>query len=251
MDFEQIKYEVADGAATITLNRPQALNALTVRMMNECCEAVKLADQDPHVHSMVFTGAGRAFCAGLDLKEMRDRNVNAGYVGRVVDEPALKLIAALKQSSKPSIGKINGFCFTGALELALTFDILCVAIDAKLGDTHAKWGLRPTWGMSARLPAAVGIRKARELSFTARSFTGKEAADWGLANHAVPLADLDAVVKEVTDGIASSSSGSVAAFKNLYDHWLTGSVEDAVNYEVQTEFEISDTAHRLAQFTKY
>ena len=78
-----------------------------------------------------------------------------------------------------------------------------------MGDTHAKWGLRPTWGMSARLADAVGVRKARELSYTARTFTGKQAAEWGLANNAVPLEKLDETVREITDGIASCSPGSV------------------------------------------
>ncbi len=248
MDFEQIKYEVADGAATITLNRPKSLNALTVKMMHEWHEAVKMANADPDVRSMVFTGEGRAFCAGLDLKEMQERKVDAGYVGNLVDEPALHLIDEIQKSSKPAIGKINGFCFTGALELALVFDFIIVAEEAKLGDTHAKWGLRPTWGMSARLADAVGVRKARELSFTARTFTGKEAAQWGLANRAVPLAELDAAVKELTDGIAECSEGAVAAFKDLYNHWLTCSVDDALKYEVNTEYDISDTAERLGDF---
>ena len=248
MDFEQIKYEVADGAATITLNRPKSLNAMTVKMLNEWHEAVKLAVADPDIRSIVITGEGRAFCAGLDLKEMQERNVDAGYVGNVVDAPALELIDTIEGSAKPVIGKINGFCFTGALELALTFDFIVVAEEAKLGDTHAKWGLRPTWGMSARLADAVGVRKARELSYTARTFTGKQAAEWGLANYAVPLDDLDATVKEITDGIASCSPGAVTAFKDLYAHWLTGSVADALKYETDTEYEITDTAERLGQF---
>ena len=191
-----------------------------------------------------------SFCAGLDLKEMQDRGVDEGYVGNVVDEPALHLIDEIQQSSKPAIGKINGFCFTGALELALSFDFIIAAEEAKLGDTHAKWGLRPTWGMSARLADAVGVRKARELSFTARTFTGVEAADWGLANRAVPLAELDSAVKELTDGITSCSQGSVAAFKDLYNHFLTGSVDDALQYETNTEYEIKDTAERLGDFAK-
>lgn len=248
MSFEQIKYEVEDSTATITLNRPDALNALTVKMMGEWLEAVKMADADPNVRSMVFTGEGRAFCAGLDLKEMQERNVDAGYVGDVVDHPALLIIDAIHASPKPAIGKINGFCFTGALELALAFDFIVVADEAKLGDTHAKWGLRPTWGMSTRLADAVGVRKARELSFTARTFTGKQAAEWGLANYAVPLADLDATVKEITDGIASCSGGAVAAFKDLYNHWLTGSVDDGLKYELDTDYEITDTADRLGGF---
>jgi len=250
MDFEQIIYEAADGAATITLNRPEAMNALTVTMLNEIHAAVKLANADSRVCSMVFTGAGRAFCAGLDLKEMQGREVEPGYVGTVVDEPALKLLEAIEKSPKPAIGKINGYCFTGGLELALALDFMCVADEAKLGDTHAKWGLRPTWGMTARLPAAVGIRKARELSFTAYTFSGREAAQWGLANHSVPLEELDATVKQVTDSIAANSAGSVAAFKDMYNHWLTGSVDDARKFEVAADYEIDDTNERLGQFAK-
>lgn len=250
MSFKQIKYQVVDNTATITLNRPEALNALTVIMMTELQEAVTQANDDPNVRSMVLTGEGRAFCAGLDLKEMDNRNVDAGYVGAIVDQPALTLIEKIEKSSKPVIGKINGFCFTGALELALALDFIVVAEEAKLGDTHAKWGLRPTWAMSARLPSAVGIRKARELSFTARSFTGKQAEQWGLANYCVPLADLDVTVKEITDGIANSSPGSVAAFKDLYNHWLMGSVDDAIKFEVDTDYEIDDTAERIGGFAK-
>ena len=248
MEFDQIRYEVAGGVATITLNRPNALNALTVQMMTEWHEAMKMAIADEAVRCIVVTGEGRAFCAGLDLKEMQDRKVDAGYVGNVVDQPALDLIELNEQCAKPVIGKINGFCFTGALELALTFDFIVVAEAAKMGDTHAKWGLRPTWGMSARLADAVGVRKARELSYTARTFTGKQAAEWGLANNAVPLEKLDETVREITDGIASCSPGSVAAFKDLYAQGLSGSVTAALDYETNTEYEITDTAERLGSF---
>jgi enoyl-CoA hydratase/carnithine racemase len=248
MDFKHIKYEVTENSATITLNRPKALNALTVTMFNECLEAVNKANENPVVRSIVITGEGRAFCAGLDLKEMQGRDLEPGYVGAVVDKPALKLIDAFEASSVPVIGKINGYCFTGALELALTFDFLVVAEEAKLGDTHTKWGLRPTWGMSARLADAVGVRRAREMSFTARAITGVEAAQWGLANHAVPLAELDAKVKEITDAIAENSAGAVAAFRDLYQHWLTGSVDDALKYETNAVYEIDDTNERLGDF---
>jgi len=248
MDFKHIKYEVADGAATITLCRPKALNALTVIMFNEMYAAVQMANEDSDVYSIVFTGEGRAFCAGLDLKEMQGRDLEPGYVGEVVDKPALKLIAAIEGSSKPSIGKINGYCFTGALELALCFDFLCVAEEAKLGDTHTKWGLRPTWGMSSRLPDAVGVRRAREMSYTACTITGTQAWHWGLANHVVPLEELDAKVKQITDGIAANSAGAVAAFKDLYKNWLTGSVTDGLKFETSAVYEIDDTNERLGDF---
>ena len=95
MGYEQIKYEIADTTATITLNRPDAMNALTVVMMNEMHQAIKMAVDDPQVRSIVLTGEGRAFCAGLDLKEMDDRNITKGYVGKVVDLPAQNLIKTL------------------------------------------------------------------------------------------------------------------------------------------------------------
>ena len=250
MGYEQIKYEIADTTATITLNRPDAMNALTVVMMNEMHQAIKMAVDDPQVRSIVLTGEGRAFCAGLDLKEMDDRNITKGYVGKVVDLPAQNLIKTIENAPKPVIGKINGFCFTGGLELALSLDFLVVANESKFGDTHAKWGLRPTWGMSARLPSAVGVRKARELSFTARSFTGVQAEQWSLANYAVPRDELDAKVKSITDSIAENSEGSVAAFKDLYKHGLTGSVENGVQYELATNYEIADTAERVSGFSK-
>jgi len=250
MDFEHIKYEVTENTATITLNRPDAMNAITVTMLKEMLQAVKAAGDNHDVCSIVLTGEGRAFSAGLDLKELQSSDSEAGDVGYLVNDPARKLIKAIQKSSKPVIAKINGFCFTGALELALACDLIWVAEEAKLGDTHAKWGLRPTWGMSARLPQAVGLRKARELSFTADTFTGKEAAEWGLANRAVPLAELDAAVTTLTDKLAANSAGSLAAYKKLYNKGGSMTVKGALKFEQDTDFDISDTAERLAEFTK-
>ena len=104
---------------------------------------------------------------------------------------------------KVTIARVNGFCFTGALELAISCDLLVVASNAKMGDTHAKFGLRPTWGLSQRLPELVGLAKARELSFTARMFSGEEAAQWGLATEAVAQGDLD---RRIDDLIAEMST---------------------------------------------
>lgn len=250
MEFEAITYAVEDGVATITLNRPDALNAITIPMLEEALDRVEAASEDEAVSAIVITGAGRAFSAGLDLKDLQSRKADAGDVGDIVNGPARKLIKAITKSPKPVIAKVNGFCFTGALELALACDLIWVADEAKLGDTHAKWGLRPTWGMSARLPAAVGYRKARELSFTADTFTGIEAAAWGLANRSVPLAALDASVKTLTDKIAGNSAGSITAYKLLYRKGGKSVLKSALKVEEGFEFEISDSAERLAEFTK-
>jgi len=151
---------------------------------------------------------------------------------------------------KPVIAKVNGFCFTGALEIALSCDLLYAAQEAKLGDTHTKWGLRPTWGMSQRLPRAVGFRKARELSFTARTFTGAEAAEMGMANQAVPAGDLDAIVANVAASIVPNSREAIAAYKDLYSAATNNTLNDGIQYEQNTKYEIGDTNARLAEFTK-
>jgi enoyl-CoA hydratase/carnithine racemase len=118
-------------------------------------------------------------------------------VGDLFDLPARRVIDLIRGLDAVVIAKINGYCFTGALELALACDIVLAADEAVLGDTHAKWGLRPTWGMSQRLPWLVGAARARYLSYTGATFTGRQAADWGLAARACPCADLDTMTAEV------------------------------------------------------
>jgi enoyl-CoA hydratase/carnithine racemase len=241
---------VAGGVMTITLNRPEKMNAITRAMLDGLDAALRKADKDKNAGVVVLTGAGRAFSAGVDLKELGGRKLESGGVGGSLDEPARRVIQAIVKLPKPVIARINGHCYTGALEIALACDLIVCADDAKLGDTHTKWGLRPSWGMSARLPAAVGRRRAKELSFTARSITGAEAARWGLANRSVPAEQLDAAVREFTDAILSNSREAIAAYKTLYTKGANRSEKQAVQYEEEADFTISDTNERLAQFRK-
>ena len=219
-------------------------------MLKETKQAVDEAAQDDDIDVVVLTGAGRAFSAGVDLKELGARKLEAGGIGSSIDEPARKLIHAILKINKPVIAKVNGFCFTGALELALACDFIICADEAKFGDTHAKWGLRPTWGMSARLPYAVGKRRAKELSYTARTFSGAEAALWGLANYSVPLAELDAAVKGIAEEIVKNSSESIAAYKTLYNKGGIRTEKKALELEQESTFHIGDTNERLAEFMK-
>ncbi len=248
--YSSIAVDTTDGVATISLNRPEKLNAITRAMLKEAAKAVMAAEKDKSVGVIVLTGAGRAFSAGVDLTELGGRLLEKGGVGDYLDAPARELIHTIQMVSKPVVAKINGHCYTGALELALACDLVVCAEEAKLGDTHTKWGLRPSWGMSARLPAAVGHRRARELSFTARTFTGVEAAAWGLANKAVPLAELDAAVRELADVMLKNSRGAIAAYKALYNKGARRDEKKAIEFEEETEFEISDTNERLAGFKK-
>jgi len=184
---------VDDGVGTITLDRPDALNALTGEMLVDLAAALDRLGADDTVEVIVLTGAGRAFSAGVDLKALGQRRLDGGKVGDVLDLPAREVTSRLTTIPKLVVAKVNGFCFTGALELVLACDLAVAADTAKFGDTHAKFGLRPTWGMSQRLVAAVGIVRARELSYTARQFTGAEAQKLELPNGNVvelpPLAE--------------------------------------------------------------
>jgi enoyl-CoA hydratase len=234
--------------ATITLNRPQALNALTPAMLVELAEALDEVAKDDTAKVIVLTGEGRAFSAGVDLKALGERSLPNGAVGDLIDVPGRAVIDRLTTMPKVVIARVNGFCFTGALELALACDLIVVDEKARFGDTHAKFGLRPTWGMSQRLIRLIGPARARELSYTARNFTGAEAAAWGLAARAVPGDALDATVDELATTIAANSEGSVAAYKDLYREALDRGLHDGLVYEATTSYPITDTDERIAGF---
>jgi enoyl-CoA hydratase/carnithine racemase len=233
--------------ATVTLNRPEALNAITDEMLVSLAAALReIAASDADV--IVLTGAGRAFSAGVDLKALGQRQLVDGKVGDFLDLPAREVTRLLTTIPKVVIAKVNGLCFTGALELVLACDLAVASESAKFGDTHAKFGLRPTWGMSQRLVAAVGVTRARDLSYTGRTFTGRDAADWGLVASAVPADALDVAVDELAASVAANSSGSLAAYKDLYAAALDRPLSDGLAYEAATEYPITDTDPRIAAF---
>lgn len=241
----------ANGVRTIAFNRPDALNAFNPALLRELTTALRAAATDRNVGAIVLCGTGRAFSAGVDLKLLKGATPVAGRISSDFDGEAFEAAAAIRRCLIPVIAKVHGFCFTGALELALHCDFMFTTADAKFGDTHAKWGLRPTWGMSQNLARAVGVRRARELSYSARSFSGADAARWGLANDALPdKAALDAHVDACAGAIASASRGAVSAYKKLYAlAEESRPLEEALATEVELDFpEIDDTAERLKGF---
>lgn len=243
-----VQLSIDAAVATITLSRPHALNAITREMLLLLADALDAVAADESVRVVVLTGEGRAFSAGVDLKALNELALEGGEVGDLLDLPARAAVTKLATIPKVVIAKVNGFCFTGALELALACDMIVAADEAKLGDTHAKWGLRPTWGMSQRLVDAVGITRARLLSYTAQTFTGQDAAAWGLAVSSVPLADLDETVSALVASIISNSAGSIAAYKDLYRTALNRGLDDGLAYEASTTYPIADSGDRLSAF---
>ena len=238
---------------TITLNRPEALNAYRPEMLIEIREIILKTEDDPNVAVIVIEGAGKAFSAGVDLKVLQGFDPEAGKIGDLFDKPAALAWDTFRKSRCPIIAKVHGACFTGALEMALHCDFIFTTVDTKFGDTHAKFGLRPTWGMSQTLSQAIGVRKAKDMSFSARTVLGDEAVRLGIANEAVEDKDaLDALVDKRAGQIASNSQASVSAFKDLYNVAQSGlSMDDALKEELSRQYpDIKDTNDRLAGFKK-
>jgi enoyl-CoA hydratase/carnithine racemase len=146
------------------------------------------------------------------------------------------------------IAKVNGACFTGGVELILACDIVIAAEEAVFADTHAILGLHPSLGLSQRLPRRVGMARAKELSFTARRFDGREAAAMGLALEAVPLAELDARVDVLAQAIAANSPGAVAAYKDLYRVSENTHLADGLDFETDAHYDVADAEARFADF---
>ena len=251
MTDDLVTLHQSDGIATVTLNRPEALNAFTPDLLQTLIKVIDQAQNEARV--IVLEGAGRAFSAGVDLKLLQGAQFKAGKVDDQVGGTSFAAADAIRHARVPVIAKVHGFCFTGALEMALHADFILTTSDTKFGDTHAKWGLRPSWGMSQNLARAVGVRRARELSFTAATFTGADALTWGLANAAFADKEtLDAETATRAAAIAQASPGAIAAYKDLYRLAEENpALEDALSEEQRRDYpNITDTMDRLKGFAK-
>ena len=205
-----------DAVATVTLNRPEAMNALSRALRAELAAAMRALAADDSVRAIILTGAGeRAFTAGLDLKELGADTSNLGAANAEdADENPVKAIDLCPQ---PVIGAINGVAITGGFEVALACDILIASTHARFADTHARVGIMPGWGLSQKLSRIIGIGRAKQLSLTG-NFLGAEAArDWGLVNSVVAPEDLLPAAEALARDIASTDPVMVAAYKRLID----------------------------------
>jgi len=198
-----------NGVATLTLNRPDKLNALNPALFVEFRAHVDAIADDETVGCVIVTGAGRSFCAGHDLGAIATNE----HAPSKHFEP--ETVDALEKLPQPTIAKIRGHCFTGGLEFALACDFLVAAESTKLGDTHGQWGLVPIWGMSRRLPERVGRSTAKELMFTSRRISGLEAAEINLIDHAVADDALDGFVDAFAAEICANSWDTNLIVKKL------------------------------------
>jgi enoyl-CoA hydratase len=208
--------ETADGVATVTLNRPEAMNAMSKALRAQLYEAFVALDRDDAVRAVILTGAGeRAFTAGLDLKELGSDPNGLGAVNTT--DPAVNPVKAIETCSKPVIGAINGVAITGGFELALACDILIASTNARFADTHARVGIMPGWGLSQKLSRLIGIHRAKELSLTGNFLDAQTAAAWGLVNRVVAPGELMAAARNLAADIASVPAEAVSFYKRVID----------------------------------
>ena len=223
---EQVLREDQDGLAILTLNRPEALNALSPSLFVELRQHIdSIAEQTEEIGCVILCGKGRSFSAGNDLKA-----IQAGEVApsRHFQAETLDAIESLPQ---PVIAAVQGHCYTGSLELALACDLMVTAESAKLADTHGKWGMSPTWGMSQRLPRRVGLLAAKEMMFSGRVVRGAEAAAMGLANRCVPDDELMSAALAMGRGFLQNSWFTLRADKMLVNQGLNHTLADGLAFE--------------------
>lgn len=218
--------------AVVTLNRPEAMNALSAALRAELAATMVELEADSSIHVVILTGAGnRAFTAGLDLKELGADTSNLGDANAT--DAQRNPVKAIEGCSKPLIGAINGVAITGGFELALACDVLIASTNARFADTHARVGILPGWGLSQKLSRLIGIYRARELSFTGNFLDAQTARDWGLVNRVVAPEDLLPTARALAVDMASIDPAMLKAYKALINQGFERSFGDGMALEAQ------------------
>jgi len=229
--------------AVVTLNRPASMNALSSELRAAIVDAFTSFRERGDVRVVILTGAGRAFCAGFDLKEMASGNQgqSALAVGNAMQE-------AIEAFEGPIIGAVNGHAITGGFELALACDLLVASTNAVFADTHARVGILPGWGLSQRLPRRIGIVRAKEISLTGNFVTAQQADAWGLVNRVVAPEELLPVCRQLAQDMLSCNPEALRGVKYLIDAGSGMTLSDAMTWEnrLATESAAAMTADTMA-----
>jgi enoyl-CoA hydratase len=237
---DQVRVEVDDRVAVVTLNRPDQRNALNRAIRTQLPQAIADLDGDDGVDVMILTGADPAFSAGVDLKEF---GAGAGTDSGTARSPGgaprsadmgsrradgrLPFRGALPPRTKPLIGAVNGVAVTGGLEIALNCDFLIASERARFADTHARVGVMPGWGLTVLLPQRIGVARAREMSITGNYVDAHTALVWGLVNHVVPHDELLPFVRRLASDVVSNDQMGVRQMLATYEAGSLTTLEEA------------------------
>lgn len=219
-----------DGVAVVTLNRPEAMNALSKALRAALAKAITELDADPSVKVIVLTGAGeRAFTAGLDLKELSTDPLGMGAAN--AEDPTQNPANAVLSCSKPIIGAINGVAITGGFEVALACDVLLCSTNARFADTHARVGITPGWGLSQKLSRCIGPYRAKELSLSGNFLSAQQAYDWGLVNRVVAPEELMPAALQLAGQMADIEADMLITYKAMIDDGYATTMGEGLKLE--------------------
>ena len=231
-----ITVEKKDQIAIVTLNRPKAMNALSTELRLAIQDTFADLKNDTSLAVAILTGAGRAFCAGLDLKELA---AGQNALGKVAEERRTEtnLATPLKAFGRPIIGAINGVAITGGFELALACDMLIASTEARFADTHARVGILPGSELSQKLSRLIGIYRAKEVSLTGNFIDATLAEKWGLVNRVVEPAELLPTCEAIARDILSCPQDMIQSYKKLIDDGFHLSFGEGIALERKTNYE--------------
>jgi enoyl-CoA hydratase len=225
-----VQYEVKNHVAVITINRPEALNALNSHLLSELFQALENAEADNDVYVLVLTGAGKAFVAGADISQMKDLTA---VEAKAFGEYGNSVFYRIEAMSKPSIAAVNGFALGGGCELAMACDIRIASEKAKFGQPEVGLGITPGFGGTQRLPRIVGASKAKELIFTAETIGAEEALRIGLVSKVVPGETLLEAALEMAGKIAGNAQVAVRQSKEAINKGMQCDIVTGLSYEAQ------------------
>lgn len=226
--YENLIYEVKDGIAYVTVNRPKALNALSNQVLDELYAAFTAVNEDPEVHIAILTGEGKAFVAGADISEMVNLTTLEGRAMMIKGQNVMNLIEGI---DKPVIGAINGFALGGGCELAMACDMRIASEKAKFGQPEVNLGIIPGFGGTQRLPRLVGKGMGKYLIMTAEMIDAQEAYRIGLVEKVVPSEELIGTAEKVAKLIMSKAPIAIRAAKLAVNHGISLDVKTGVAFE--------------------
>jgi enoyl-CoA hydratase len=218
--------EQHEGFAIVTLNRPQAMNALSRELRQDFVAAFTNCIDNPDTRVVILTGNGKAFCAGFDLKELGSNEAVS-----TAEEADNVVAQAMEAFGGPIIGAINGHCITGGFEMALACDILIASENARFADTHARVGMLPGWGLSQKLPRLIGLSRAREIAFTGAPIFAQQAYEWGLVNHVVPEQELLPRAIKMAQDMCACVPEVLQQYQTLINDGYSMLLHDALEWE--------------------
>jgi enoyl-CoA hydratase len=244
MSSSVLLIEKSQGFATVTLNRPEAMNALSSELRRAIARAFRDLQAEGEARVAILTGAGRAFCAGMDLKELSEMGLDEG--GDWATDDVIDAMAAFEG---PIIGAVNGHAITGGFELALACDLLIASSEAKFADTHVRMGILPGWGLSQKLSRLIGISRAKEISLTGNYVRAEQAETWGLVNRVVSPDELLPSCRALAADMVSCPSGMLESYRRLIDEGYGMPFAEAMRHEavVSTESARVATASMIAE----